>query len=186
MDITEPTDEILEQLGLDISTWNAFCEQIIQQTESVGDILKIYSIMVFDPTDGTEIWDIYAPFDVQIKLTEEMKSTFSSYSALKFANIDMDEQGQLLLNATLDAAVDEDYLRVTFPYFSGAWVVEGANASVDVDNETEAIPSPSVNDVPGTGDNTNLGLWFTLMMGSALCMILLKKRTRFTCKKHRI
>jgi len=111
------TDEELEELDVTREEYNSVLESLKDITKEYGSLLAFYEIEVTDEMDNA-VHD--GPFDIKIKLTEEMKK----YNTFKMFYVN----DEFSLEDQIDLTIQGDYLVGVLPHLS-TYTLVGSNVS---------------------------------------------------------
>ena len=144
-DITNPTEEFLEENEIPAEAWNDLMTMLNEQVEAKGNhYLSLRMLALYDllyDVNGDVIYNERetGPFTVKIKVSDELKALIKekNYNTFAFVNIDMDDEGNLVLGDQVAATLDGDYLVATFKHFS-TWALVGKYVEPQTTASTEA------------------------------------------------
>lgn len=144
-DITNPTEDFLEENEIPAEAWNDLMTMLNEQVEAKGNhYLSLRMLALYDllyDVNGDVIYNERetGPFTVKIKVSDELKALIKekNYNTFAFVNIDMDDEGNLVLGDQVAATLDGDYLVATFKHFS-TWALVGKYVEPQTTASTEA------------------------------------------------
>ena len=102
------SDEELEKLDITKEDYNSGLKLITDSTGKIGTLIDVYQIFVINEDDDSEIHR--GPFELRIKMTDEMKK----YDSFKFVYFNEEVE----MEETYDAVIDGDYIVVKLDHLS--------------------------------------------------------------------
>lgn len=159
------TDEELSEFGLTREEYEAGKAMYIEAVSDEGEIISVLNIDVCDEDDRCVL---DGPFEIRIKLTDEMKG----YDNYKLIYIN-DEEAEITTEEPIALTVEDGFLVGTLPHLS-SYALVGSN-----DNNTPAAPdtgeSQTASDLVVT---FALPVISTFVLASLATAIILSKHSR--------
>ena len=154
-DLTNLTDEELEEKQLDRETYETIIENLTNSAKKYGTLLSFLDISVLDNNnEPIEVGEVR----VKLKLTDDLKG----YKSYKLIYLDTDNNNNIVLSNSYTLTVEGDYLTGTLPHLS-AYVLVG-------DNTEETTTITTTTNSPKTGDN--IVVWIIVLAVSSIGILI--------------